>query len=371
MNRSGQVIGNLLRTAGVTINGQKPYDIQVHDERFYKRALADRELGIGEAYMGGWWSSHKLDETVSRLLSANLQDAMRPSPALIKTAVAARLTNPQKKSKAYKNASAHYAIGNDLYERMLDSRMIYSCAFWRGAKTLEEAQVAKLDRICKKLHLRKGMTLLDIGCGWGGFSKYAAENYGVKVTGVSPVAEQVKVAKERTKDLDVTILQKDFREITGKYDRIVSIGMFEHVGPKNYQRFFDICNDLMNDDGIMLHHTIGNTKTVKATDPWINKYIFPGGVIPSIAQIARAAEGKLVIEDLENFGPDYDKTLLAWHKNFVKNYPEIKDKYDERFNKMWEYYLLSCAGAFRARKIQLWQIVLSKIRPSETYIPYR
>lgn len=254
---------------------------------------------------------------------------------------------------------------------MLDSRMIYSCGFWRDANNLEEAQIAKLDRICKKLHLKPGMTLLDIGCGWGGFCKYAAENYGVKVTGISPAAEQVKLARERTHGLDVTILQKDFREIDGTYDRIVSIGMLEHVGPKNYKKFFDHCENLLIDNGLMLHHTIGNIRTVKTVDPWINKYIFPGGVIPSLPQLTRASEEKFIVEDLENFGPYYDKTLMAWYENFKKTYPQISDKYDERFYKMWEYYLLACAGAFRARRLQLWQIVFRKLVPSETYVPYR
>ncbi len=371
MNKSKQIVEQLLASGGITVNGNQPFDIQVHDDRFYKRALADREVGIGESYMDGWWTSRQLDETVSRLLSVNVREALKLSPSLAKTVILANLTNPQNTNKAYKNASAHYDIGNDLYERMLDPLMIYSCGYWQNAQTLEDSQTAKLDRICKKLHLEKGMTLLDIGCGWGGFSKFAAENYDVKVTGISPAAEQVKLAKQRTKHLEIEILQKDFREITGKYDRIVSIGMLEHVGPKNYQKFFELCNQHLNDDGSMLHHTIGNIRSTKAVDPWTNKYIFPGGVIPSLTQISQAIEGLLIIEDLENFGPDYDKTLVAWYENFKRHYPEIKDKYDQRFYRMWEYYLLSCAGAFRARKLQLWQIVFTKIRPSEKYIPYR
>ncbi len=371
MNKSKVFVQRLLSSASITVDGPQPFDIQVHDDRFYKRVIADRELGFGESYMDGWWSSQRLDQTIATLLAGNLRDAVKPSPAAAKTVIVATITNPQKKNKAYKNASAHYDIGNDLYQRMLDPRMVYSCAFWKNAKTLEEAQVAKLDRICKKLHLKKGMTLLDIGCGWGGFSKYAAETYGVIVTGISPAAEQVKLARERTKGLEVTILQQDFREATGSYDRIVSVGMLEHVGPKNYKKFFEHCDKLLKDDGIMLHHTIGNIRTVKTVDPWINKYIFPGGVIPSLTQLMRASEGKFIVEDVENFGPDYDKTLMAWFANFKKHYPEISDQYDKRFYKMWEYYLLSCAGAFRARRLQLWQIVFRKIQPSETYVPHR
>jgi cyclopropane-fatty-acyl-phospholipid synthase len=371
MSKEKETIIKLLRAANIKINGNAPCDIQVHDERFYKKALSQRELGIGEAYMDGWWSSKQVDETVAKLLATNVRESLGITPTLLKTVLLGTIANQQKGQKAYKNASAHYDIGNDLYNLMLDKRMIYSCGFWQHAKTLDEAQEAKLDRICKKLYLKRGMTLLDIGCGWGGFAEYAAENYGVTVTGISPAIEQVSLAKERTKDLKVTIEQQDYREIKGKFDRIVSIGMLEHVGPKNYRTFFEKCNDLLNDDGLMLHHTIGNSRSTNAVDPWTGKYIFPGGVIPSLAQIAKATERLLVIEDLENFGPDYDKTLMAWHSNFVKSYPALEDKYDKRFYRMWEYYLLSCAGGFRSRRIQLWQIVMRKMMPSEAYRGYR
>jgi cyclopropane-fatty-acyl-phospholipid synthase len=367
MSDAKKTVEYLLSLGDVKINGSRPFDIQVKDERFYKRALAQRELGLGEAYMDGWWDVDRLDETVARLMAANLRQKVKVSPAMVKTIALSLLSNRQSGKRAPQNASHHYNIGNDLYERMLGKRMIYSCGYWKNAKTLDEAQEAKLDLICRKLHLKKGMTVLDIGCGWGGFAEYAARNYGVAVTGISPAAEQVKVAKERTKGLSVTIEQKDYREMSGLYDRVVSIGMLEHVGPKNYQDFFARCHSALKDDGLMLHHTIGNNRSVTAVDPWIDKYIFPGGVLPSLAQISRSIERKLIIEDLHNFGPDYDKTLMAWHTNFVNHYSEIKDSYDERFFRMWSFYLLSCAGAFRARHIQLWQIVMRKIEPSSVY----
>jgi cyclopropane-fatty-acyl-phospholipid synthase len=371
MNKEQETVQKLLSAAGIKVNGSGPIDIQVHNDRFYKKALSGRELGIGEAYMDGWWSAKHLDETVARLLNSNIRDNLSITPSIVMHVLRGAVANQQKQKRAYKNASAHYDIGNDLYSLMLDKRMIYSCGFWQTAKNLEDAQEAKLDRICKKLYLKKGMKLLDIGCGWGGFSEYAAKNYGVEVVGVSPALEQVKVAKERTKGLKVTIKQQDYREIKGKFDRIVSIGMLEHVGQKNYKAFFEKCSELLKDDGLMLHHTIGNTKSTTAADPWTSKYIFPGGVIPSLAQLAKSTEKLLLIEDLENFGPDYDKTLMAWQANFVRNYPKLKDEYDERFYRMWEYYLLSSAGAFRARRIQLWQIVMRKMLPSESYRGYR
>jgi cyclopropane-fatty-acyl-phospholipid synthase len=371
MNDAKKTVEQILKIADIKINGSRPFDIQVHDDRLYQRVLSKGELGAGEAYMDGWWSAKQLDTFINRLMASNARSKIPVTPALIKTFLKSSVANRQKIVRSYKNASAHYDVGNDLYSLMLDKQMVYSCGFWQDAKNLDEAQTAKLDRICKKLKLKKGMTLLDIGCGWGGFSAYAAKNYGVKVTGISPAIEQVKLARERTKGLSVTIQQKDYREVGGKYDRIVSIGMLEHVGPKNYKEFFSKCNDMLNSGGMMLHHTIGGLRSVKFTDPWIEKYIFPGGVLPSLAQITRATEKILIVEDVENFGPDYDKTLMEWYKNFVKSYPKLKDKYDERFFRMWEYYLLTCTGAFRSRKLQLWQVVISKAEPSPAYRGYR
>ena len=360
-------VAQLLDLAGITINGKREFDITVHDERLYHRVLAQRELGLGEAYMDGWWDVGRLDLFISKIFQADLRSKLKVTPGLFKEIVVSAIKNRQTTTAAKRNAIHHYDIGNDLYERMLDKRMIYTCGYWKNAKTLDEAQEAKLRLICRKLHLKPGMQLLDIGCGWGGFAKFAAQEYGVEVTAITPAAEQVKLAKENTKGLKVTILQQDYREVTGKFDRITSIGMMEHVGPKNYKTFFDVCNKLLNNDGIMLHHTVGNNKSTHYTDPWVDKYIFPGAVVPSLAQISKATERTLIIEDVQNIGPDYYKTLLAWYKNFTSRYPEIKDKYGERFYRMWTYYLLIFAGSFHARELQLYQIVFTKVRPSETY----
>jgi len=371
MSKAKKVLSELLQLADVKIDGTRPFDIRVRDERFYKKVLGGRELGLGESYMDGWWEVERLDELVARVLSAGLRNQVRITPEIIKTVAWSTIQNRQSIGKAGKNAAHHYNVGNDLYKLMLDKRMIYSCGYWKNADNLDKAQEDKLELICQKLGLKEGMSLLDIGCGWGGFAKYAAEKYKVSVVGITPAAEQVKLARERTKGLPVEIKRLDYREISGTYDRIVSIGMLEHVGPKNYKDFFNRCKQMLKDEGIMLHHTIGNNRSVMATDVWIDKYIFPGGVIPSLAQISKAVERNLIIEDVHNFGPDYDKTLMAWHSNFTKHYPELKDSYDERFYRMWEFYLLSCAGAFRARNIQLWQIVMRKVRTADTYIAVR
>lgn len=360
-------ITSLLAVADIKVNGSRPFDIQVHDERFYRRVLTRPQLALGETYMDGWWDVKRLDELLARVLSADLQKELKFTPAAAKTVLTAIVSNRQTASRAKKNAAHHYNIGNDLYERMLGKRMIYSCGYWKKAKNLDEAQVNKLDLICRKLHLEKGMTILDIGCGWGGFSEFAARNYGVKVTGISPAAEQVKLAKKRVKGLDVKILKRDYRDIRGQFDRIVSVGMLEHVGPKNYRNFFEVCDKLLKDDGLMLHHFISNNRSLHSTNPWVDKYIFPGGVLPSPKQVAHAIEGRFIIEDVENFGPYYDKTLLAWHANFVKYYPEIKEKYDDRFYRMWSFYLLGSAAMFRTRHIQLLQFVMRKPQASPVY----
>lgn len=367
MSSAKQTIEKLLSSVDVRINGTRDWDIQVHDERVYKRVLRHRELGLGESYMDGWWSAKELDQLIAKLLSANLQQELSVSAELIWSYFVGKATNRQNLKRAGKNAAHHYNIGNDLFERMLDKRMVYSCGYWQDAKTLDAAQEAKLDLICRKLHLKKGMTVLDIGCGWGGFAGYAAEKYGVEVTGISPAAEQVKMARLRTQGLEVKILQKDYRSVAGTYDRVVSIGMLEHVGAKNYKTFFDRTRQLLKPGGFMLHHVIGSNHTSRAADPWTDKYIFPGGHIPSLKELTKATENKLIIEDLHNFGPYYDTTLMAWYANFVKHYSEIKDEYDDRFYRMWTYYLLMCAAAFRVRQLQLWQIVLRPIEKSEVY----
>jgi cyclopropane-fatty-acyl-phospholipid synthase len=363
-------IKQLFKMAGVKVGGSKPQDIVVHDKRFYTKVLRYRELGLGESYMDGWWDCHSIDQLITNLLGVNIRSLVKINPSFVLASLPG-IFKTQGITGARKNAEHHYNIGNDLYQRMLGQRMIYSCAYWQGAKNLDQAQENKLDLICRKLQLKKGMQLLDIGCGWGGFAQFAASKYGVNVTGITPAGEQVKLAKAATKGLPVKILQKDYREITGSYDRITSIGMLEHVGPKNYATFFDICNRLLTADGLMLHHTIAGNKASRYINPWINKYIFPGGVLPSLDQISKTVADCFIIEDVQNFGPDYDKTLMAWYRNFTAHYKEIKDHYDERFYRMWKFYLLICAGAFRARHLQLLQIVMRKVSPSGTYTAAR
>jgi cyclopropane-fatty-acyl-phospholipid synthase len=355
-------IEQLLQKAGVTLNGSRPFDIRVHDERLYDRIFSEGSLGIGESYMDGWWDVEDMPTFLNKVLGARLDQELVHIGTLWYIA-RGWLFNMQNKDRSKVVAEVHYDIGNDLYERMLDSHMVYSCGYWSGsppARDLDEAQEAKLDLVCRKLGLKTGMTVLDIGCGWGGFAKFAAQKYGVQVVGITLSKEQRALAVEACKGLPVEIRLEDYRDTVGEFDRVVSIGMFEHVGYKNYRAYMEKVHSLLKDDGLFLLHTIGTTKSVRATDPWIDKHIFPNGMMPSVSYVGKAVDDLLVMEDWHNFGPDYDKTLLAWSDRFEKAWPDLKEKYDERFHRMWHFYLHTSAATFRLRHNQLWQIVLSK-----------
>jgi len=353
-----QTVAKLLAGTGVTLNGSATYDLQVHNPRFYHRVLAQGSLGFGESYMDGWWDCDALDELISRFLTARLEKQGH-SWRLLLPFLWSHLLNLQSGSRAFTIGRRHYDLGNDLYETMLDARMTYTCGYWQKATTLDEAQEAKLDLVCRKLNLKRGQRVLDIGCGWGSFAGFAAEKYGANVVGVTVSKEQVALAKQRYPNSPVEFRLADYRTLNEKFNHIVSLGMFEHVGVKNYRTYFQVARRCLDDAGLFLLHTIGGNRSVHNTDPWIEKYIFPNSMLPSAAQITAAMEGLFIMEDWHSFGTDYDKTLLAWWHNVQQHWPELQAKYGERFYRMWRFYLLACAGSFRARKNQLWQIVLS------------
>ncbi|CAE1143366.1 cyclopropane fatty acyl phospholipid synthase [Serratia rhizosphaerae] len=353
------MVEEMLAQAGITINGSQAFDIQVNNPQMFKRVLQEGSLGFGESYMDGWWECERLDMLFSRLLSAGVDERLPKNIADIARIAYARLFNRQSRKRAWQVGKEHYDIGNDLFSRMLDPYMQYSCGYWKEATTLAQAQQDKLRMICEKLQLKPGMTLLDIGCGWGGLAQYAAEHYGVKVFGVTISAEQQKMAQQRCAGLDVEILLQDYRDLHQQFDRIVSVGMFEHVGPKNYDTYFSVAARNLRPDGLFLLHTIGSNQTDLNVDAWIDKYIFPNGCLPSVKHIADASEGRFVMEDWHNIGADYDRTLMAWLENFKRAWPELAADYSERFERMFTYYLNACAGAFRSRNIQLWQVLFS------------
>ncbi|HKO04391.1 MAG TPA: cyclopropane fatty acyl phospholipid synthase [Candidatus Acidoferrales bacterium] len=349
-----------LEEAGITFDGPNPWDPQIRNPRVFRRLLLHGTLGAGEAYVDGDWECDRLDELSAQLLSSGIAEKWDASSAISPGRLVTRLINRQSRLLARRNVKAHYDIGNDLFSAMLGQTMAYSCGYWQEAKTLDEAQEAKHELVCRKLQLRPGLRILDIGCGWGGFARYAAEHHEVDVTGVTVSQAQAEFAREHCQGLPVEIRLEDFRDVRGSFDRIVSIGMFEHVGPKNYRTYLESVRRNLVPDGLFLLHTIGGLRPALGVDPWFDRYIFPNAVLPSGSQILQVAEGLLVLEDWHNFGADYDKTLMAWHANFESAWPALRERYGERFRRMWRYYLMTLAGSFRVRRIQLWQIVFSK-----------
>lgn len=367
LQQAKKCVQELLLEAGITLNGKNSRDIQVHNEKFYGCILKDPILGLGETYVAKWWDCEHLDQFFYYLIRAGLEEKIKKNkcflPYILKTklrAIFMRSWNLQAESRAFEVGIRHYDIGNALYQTMLDKYLNYSCAYWKDSTNLNEAQQAKLALTCEKLQLKPGMQVLDIGCGWGSFCRYAAENYNVSVLGVTVSKEQYHYAKNFCQGLPVEIRLLDYRSIQGSFDRVCSIGMFEHVGPKNYLSYMKLIHYCLKKGGLFLLHTIGSNTSQYYPNPWIHKYIFPNGVLPSIQQIGKTSERFFVMEDWHNFGAYYDRTLMAWYANFSENWHSLQKYYDANFYRMWKYYLLACAGAFRARDIQLWQIVFSK-----------
>jgi len=354
------ILRELFGLAGIEIGGHAPGDIRVKDARFYERVLRDASIGFGEAYMDEWWETDALDVTVDKIMRANLKQKITGSWRMRALTVKAVLLNLQARTRASASVEAHYDIGNDLYTRMLDPRMVYTCGYWKHADTLAAAQEAKLDLVARKVGLQPGMRVLDLGCGWGGFAGWAAEKYGCSVLGVTLSKDQVELGNQKWKHLPVELRLCDYRDVNVTFDRVVSIGMMEHVGPKNHGEMMRVIDRCLVDDGVALVHTIANNRSLRHGTPFIEKYIFPNAVAPSLAQIGRAMEGLFVPEDLHNIGEHYDPTLMAWWENFDRSYSEIAVRYDRKFYQMWKFYLLAAAGASRSRDGQLYQLVLTK-----------
>ena len=358
----------MLGSGDIRIGGDRPWDVTVHNDDTYARIVAQGMLAVGESYMDGWWDCEQLDEMICKAFRADFHRDIRPLTYLL-FSLQARLMNLQRQARAFQVGREHYDLGRDLYRAMLDRRMIYSCGYWRRATTLEQAQEHKLDLIARKLEFEPGMRVLDIGCGWGGALQYFAERYGISGVGVTISEDQHAAACQLTEGQPVEIRLQDYRELDEQFDSIYSIGMFEHVGHKNYATYMEVVRRCLPPDGLFLLHTIGGRLSQARTDPWITRYIFPNGVLPSARQIARAAEGVLRLEDWHNFPLDYDRTLMAWYENFERAWPDLEPKYGERFFRMWRYYLLASAGGFRAGGNQLWQIVFSRDGVAKGYAP--
>lgn len=348
----------LLELADVRVDGRRAYDMVVHDERVFARVFAHGTLGFGESYMDGDWDTQDLTGLLNRLLAARLDDQLRNVEALM-LAARARFLDLQRGRRAYTIGQHHYDLGNDLFTAMLGRRLVYSCGYWAKSKDLDSAQEAKLDLVCRKLRLQPGMRVLDIGCGWGEALKFAAERYGVSGVGVTVSAQQAEYARQLCAGLPIEIRLQDYRVLDERFDAVFSIGMFEHVGARNYRRYFDVVRRCLTPDGLSLLHTIGTNEIPDHPDPWIERYIFPNSQVPGMSQIAKALETTFVVEDWHNFGADYERTLHAWQANFNAAWPQLAQHYDERFRRMWWFYLAASAASFHARRDQLWQITLS------------
>lgn len=357
--RAHTLLAELLAGAGVTIGGPEPWDLQVHDDRLYTRVMREGTLGFGEAYVEGWWDTPALDQLMDRLFRARLDYAVRENWVLLAHAVRARLFNLQL-ARPFEVGQRHYDVGNDLYEAMLDRRLVYTCAYWQEARTLDDAQEAKLDLVCRKIGVAPGMRVLDLGCGWGGFASYAAERYGAHVVGYTVSREQVAWASRTYTHLPIELRLDDYRNATGTFDAVVSIGLMEHVGPKNYRAYMELVDRLLAPGGVAFVHTIAGTQSRDQIDPWFHKYIFPNAVFPTLSRLGAAMEGLLVPEDLHNLGEHYDRTLMAWWDWFDVAWPRLCDRYGDAFYRTWKYYLLVSAGAFRARSLQLFQLVMTR-----------
>jgi len=370
-SKSERLVRTVLKAADIELNGNRPWDIRVHDKRTFNRIISQGSLGLGEAYMDGWWDCDQLDEFFHRLVRTEAYKKMPINIETVKAYLAAIFMNMQNKIRSKRVGKEHYDLGNDFYQAMLDPYMQYSCAYFKDTSDLATAERQKMELVCKKLQLKKGEKVLDIGCGWGGLAKYMAEHYEVEVTGITISQEQAKLAQDFCKGYPVKVLAMDYRDMNETFDKIVSVGMFEHVGYKNYRTYMETAARCLKDDGIFLLHTIGQAESIKTVDPWFNKYIFPNGMLPSIQQISRAAEQLFVVEDWHNFGAYYEKTLLGWYANYKAAWPRFRQRYGDRFARMWDYYLLSCAGGFRARWLQVWQFVLATKGVPDGYVTQR
>lgn len=356
----------MLASAGIRINGDRPWDLEIRNPKFFSRLARQGTVGLGDSYVEGWWDVRQLDEFFARLIEARVDERIMNLPRLLANTAAA-LCNLQSVTGARKVGEVHYDLNNDFYRAMLGKNMIYTCGYWRTAQDLDEAQRQKLELVCQKLQLAPGMRVLDIGCGWGGFAKFAAERFGVQVVGITISSAQATLAREVCAGLPVEIREQDYRNVQGCFNRIVSLGMFEHVGHKNYRTYMETVRRNLHDDGIFLLHTIGRNDRGSGIDPWVTRYIFPNSAIPSLQRITQAIDRVLLLEDLHNFGPDYDRTLRSWFENFDRHWPAFKDSFPTQFYRLWKYYLLMFAGVFRARGLQLWQLILTPPTRRERY----
>jgi len=359
IRRAEDAVRELLSESDIIIGGHRPWDIRVLNPGFYERALEGGSLEVGESYVDGWWECDRLDQLFHRALLADMHVTLAKSVRGRLEAIRLRLTHHAERP-APPPPRTHDLLGNDLFRAMLGARMAYSCAYWSDTATLDEAQDAQFELVCRKLELKPGMTILEHGCGWGAFAKYAAERHGAGVLGVADSPQQAELAREMCRGLPVEIVVQDFREVQGRFDRVVSLGVLERIGAEGYRAYMEHAARALKNDGIALLHTAGRNVTEMRVDPWVARHFRADAAPPSLRQISAALEGLFVMEDCHNLGPQFDPTLLAWHVNLERSWPSLSARYGERLRRVMKYYLLSSAGSFRSRRTQVFQIVMTK-----------
>lgn len=363
MNMFNQVAKSLVSKAfakvDIQIHGSRPWDLKVNDERFYMKLLIKGPLGFGEAFVDDWIECDRFDECLTRILKLESKN----HPVMMWSWLRAYFTDLSSKKRGKIGSAIHYNFEKLIYEKMLDKAMTYSIGYWGENDDLERAQEKKLDLICRKLHLEPGMRVLDIGCGWGSFAQYATRMYNVSVVGINIAEKQIELAQQKYSHLPIEFRVQDYRDLKGNFDRIVSIGMAEHVGLKNYKRYLKIIRDCLKDEGLCLIEISTNTamgSLARAMDPWFMRYFFPTAWLPTLCQFTCAADGLLLLEDLHNITENSEKTFLAWWDNLNKNWASLQNEIDHRTYLMFKYYLLSSVGAFRGGVARYWQLVFSK-----------
>ena len=361
-------VRDLFSQVEIEVNGSNPWDPQVHNPAAYNMMVSRGSVGLGETYMHGYWDCEQLDQFFARVTSVDLRKLIPVNFPTVSLAVGAYLKNRQLPKAAWEVGRMHYDLPDEVWEATLDSAMTGSCAYYRNpTDTLEEAQLNKCRMTLDKVGLKSGHSLLDIGVGWAAFSGLAAQEYGAHPIGIT-VSEGQKayIHKRYGEAIDVRVNPWQETELREPVDCIVSAEMFEHVGSDNYRSFFEFCRRSIKEDGLMNLHTIVRHTPSKHIDPWMDKYIYPGGCIPTLGQITTAVHGLFHVVDVHDIGGHYPATLRAWMDNFRRNWDSVKSLGSARlgmdpevFCRMWLYHYMASAGGFMSSRISVHQIVLS------------
>ncbi len=360
-------------------DGRQTWGLQISDSAVRRRIQRLGIVALGETYEQGHWQCDNLEDFMYQVFTGSpLTLSLAAWSKLLLAALDQRLFNRQNGRGAFNIGLKHYDLGNDLFRCMLDSSMTYTSGYWAHATTLDEAQKAKLDLICRKLNLRPGQRVLDIGCGWGNFAHFAATNYGAHVTGLTVSQEQARFAQERCRDLPVEIRLQDYRTFRESFDHVVSIEMIEAVGRKNLPAYFKTIDSVLKNDGLAVVQVISGDTLSSTSDRgldqyilWLVKYIFPDGYLPKQHELVPPRSTQLAIEDWHRFHDDYPKTLRAWSDRFNQNWRQLAAQYDDAFHRRWNFYLSGCAAAFRAGLVSVSQLTYRKGTPTQRSEPQR